>query len=109
MDKINRDMEMEHGEALEILKKHAYMAKIYELRFGLFIYERIVPTNETRLRTFPITTEYLILEEKCRLLTLLHLNLSMFLFATIFTGTEMLSILCLKHAVGLSELTRYNE
>ena len=34
MDKIKRDMEMEHGEALQIMKKHAYMAKIYGLRFG---------------------------------------------------------------------------
>ncbi|KOX80656.1 hypothetical protein WN51_05511 [Melipona quadrifasciata] len=34
MDKIKRDMEMGHDEALEILKKHAYMAKIYGLRFG---------------------------------------------------------------------------
>ncbi|KOX80655.1 hypothetical protein WN51_05510, partial [Melipona quadrifasciata] len=69
----------------------------------------IVPTNESRLRRFPISTEYLILEEKCRLLPFLHLNISMIIGGTIFTGTEMLTILCLKHAVGLSEITRYNE
>ena len=34
MDKIRRDMEMEHGEALEIMKKHANMGKVYGLRFG---------------------------------------------------------------------------
>ena len=34
MDKIRRDMEMEHGEPLEIMKKHAYMGKVYGLRFG---------------------------------------------------------------------------
>ncbi|KAK1134982.1 hypothetical protein K0M31_007748 [Melipona bicolor] len=123
MDKIKRDVEMGHGDSLEIMKKHAYMAKIYGLRFGsvfylslsigvfyytsVFIYERIVPTNETRLKTFPITTEYLILEEKCRLLTFLHMNFSMILFVTIFVGTETLSILYLEHAISLSEITSY--
>ncbi|KOX80654.1 hypothetical protein WN51_05509 [Melipona quadrifasciata] len=34
MDKIKRDVDMGQGEALEIMKKHAYMAKIYGLRFG---------------------------------------------------------------------------
>ncbi|KAK1134985.1 hypothetical protein K0M31_007751 [Melipona bicolor] len=114
MDKIKRDVEMAHGEALEILKKHAYMAKICGLRFGstivlyyssIFIYERIVPTNESRLRRFPISTEYLILGEKCRLLPFLHINISVIIGITIFTGTEMLTILCLKHAIALSEVT----
>ncbi|KAK1134981.1 hypothetical protein K0M31_007747 [Melipona bicolor] len=123
MDKIKRDVEMGHGEALEIMKKHAYMAKIYGLRFGsvfyltlsigvlyytsIFIYERIVPTNETRLRRLPITTEYLILEEKCRLLTFLHMNVSSILFVTIFVGTETLTILYFEHAISLSEITSY--
>ncbi|CAD1468081.1 unnamed protein product, partial [Heterotrigona itama] len=96
MDKIKRDMEMEHGEALQIMKKHAYMAKVYGIRFGckqhlwknttlivllyyssIHIYERIVPTNGTRLKKFPISTDYLILEEKYHLLTFLHMNFSM--------------------------------
>ncbi|CAD1472330.1 unnamed protein product, partial [Heterotrigona itama] len=123
MDKVRRDMEVEQGEALQIMKKHAYMAKVYGLRFGckrhlwknttpyallyhtsLFVYDKIVPTNGSRLERFPISTDYLILDDKYHLLPFLHMNFSLIILITIFAGTETLAILVLKHAASLSEV-----
>lgn len=72
------------------------------------ILDKILPLNETRLKKFPILTEYSILDEKYFSLTVIYLYISLLLIITIFVATESLMILWLQHAASLCEITRYN-
>lgn len=72
------------------------------------ILDKILPSNETHLKKFPILMEYSILDEKYFLFTVIYLYVSLLLIITIFVATESLIILWLQHAASLCEIIRYN-
>ncbi|XP_031370546.1 uncharacterized protein LOC102677136 isoform X2 [Apis dorsata] len=71
------------------------------------ILDKILPLNETRLKKFPILTEYSIFDEKYFSFTVIYLYISLLLIITIFVATESLMILWLQHAASLCEITRF--
>ncbi|XP_031370545.1 uncharacterized protein LOC102677136 isoform X1 [Apis dorsata] len=71
------------------------------------ILDKILPLNETRLKKFPILTEYSIFDEKYFSFTVIYLYISLLLIITIFVATESLMILWLQHAASLCEITSF--
>ncbi|XP_050574988.1 uncharacterized protein LOC126914701 isoform X2 [Bombus affinis] len=123
MDKIKEDLETKNGEVLQIMKDHASIGRRYGIRLSLIIYvsltfvilyplliciqDKSTSLNQICFTRFYIATEYLMLEEKCFLLTVLHSYLSTVIFVTVFLATESLVIMWLQHAVSLCKITSY--
>ncbi|XP_061929462.1 uncharacterized protein LOC133665931 isoform X4 [Apis cerana] len=86
---------------------YSSLAIILFCHMSTCLLDKIQPLNETRLKKFPILTEYSILDEKYFLFTTIYLYISLLLLITIFVATESLMILWLQHAASLCEITRF--
>ncbi|XP_061929459.1 uncharacterized protein LOC133665931 isoform X1 [Apis cerana] len=86
---------------------YSSLAIILFCHMSTCLLDKIQPLNETRLKKFPILTEYSILDEKYFLFTTIYLYISLLLLITIFVATESLMILWLQHAASLCEITSF--
>ncbi|XP_043580607.1 uncharacterized protein LOC122566840 isoform X2 [Bombus pyrosoma] len=123
MDTIKEDLQTKNSEVLQIMKDHASMGRRYGIQLSLILYlsltfmilypllicirDKNIPLNQICFTRFYVATEYLMLEEKCLLLTVLHSYLSTVIFVATFLGTESLAIMWLQHAVSLCKITSY--
>ncbi|XP_053990038.1 uncharacterized protein LOC128882462 isoform X1 [Hylaeus volcanicus] len=121
MERVKHDWSTKHEDMLKILESratagryHATCYCMFLLPSALFIMTCHIASfiliketgNGTRTNYFPIMTEYMIDEEKYLYLIVFHQNLSLFICASVFMGTETLYIMWLHHAASLFEISR---
>ncbi|XP_053990039.1 uncharacterized protein LOC128882462 isoform X2 [Hylaeus volcanicus] len=99
MERVKHDWSTKHEDMLKILESRATAGRYHATCY-------CKTGNGTRTNYFPIMTEYMIDEEKYLYLIVFHQNLSLFICASVFMGTETLYIMWLHHAASLFEISR---